>query len=108
MGGGRDDEISIYLSIIDLTPPALVLFRGRNAAVKSNFYGGWRRAAFIMMVWFFLIDLGGGGGRGDEDSIHPSITDLVPPALVFFCGHNTAVEPNFYGGWCHVALVMMV
>ena len=32
----------------------------------------------------------------------------APPALVFFGGHDAAVEPSFFGRWRHAVLAMMV
>ena len=75
-------------------PPALLFFCRCGAAAEPNFYDGWRRITLVAMVCLFLVNLGAGGRRDDADSIHPSIVDLTPLSLLFFCGRNTAVEPS--------------
>ena len=57
----------------------------------------------IALTW-----MGGGGGEDGGISIHPSIIESDPLALVFFRGRKPLPNRNFYGGWSRAVLVMLI
>ena len=58
--------------LIKSAPLALVFFCGRRPLLRTNFYGGWRRAALVMLV-DIVLNLVGWGWWDGWWTIHPPI-----------------------------------